>query len=492
MRRCLLLACLLAMTLLLPWEPSVQPAHAAGFTVNSTVDQFDANPGDGLCASRPSGACTLRAAIMEANALPGPDTINVPAGTHVLTANRPVAITSDVTLVGASARDTIISTTSDRVFTIAANGSLDMTGITIRGAADGAPSASGGIDNQGRLVLKSVQLLRNGVGRGGGGLNTTGTAILENVLLEGNRAFDTLAGGACPTILGVGGGISNSGDLTLTNVTLSNNFAGVRGGAISSSGVATLTNVSMVNNTAPVESGCPPRPVHRNSIAGSVRARNVIIMAPGGNNCEGAIESLGNNIENGNSCGLTGPNDLFNTDPRLAPLQNNGGLTDTVALLPDSPAIDRGADAGCPATDQRGVPRPLDGNLDGTANCDIGAVEFVNPSGPLPASLCSPRPPVRVATARSSSGSLAVSIDSTGLENSLRTLRIASTANADVEVAGQPARNGAFSVDLTPGTTHTDGVVRRQVAGQAATVQVVVVDRCGEWPSFVGGGPGAF
>src|SRR5437870_10369966 len=59
------------------------PAHAASFTVNSTLDAVDASPGDGLCADA-TGACTLRAAIMETNALPGADEITLPAGVYAL------------------------------------------------------------------------------------------------------------------------------------------------------------------------------------------------------------------------------------------------------------------------------------------------------------------------------------------------------------------------------------------------------------------------
>jgi hypothetical protein len=223
-----------------------------------------------------------------------------------------------------------------------------------------------------------------------------------------------------------------------------------------------------------------------------VRARNVIFAAANGGNCQGAIQSLGNNIETGDSCSLTGPNDRPNTAPRLGPLQNNGGPTDTHALLPGSPAIDAGASAACPATDQRGVARPLDGNGDGTTACDVGAFELVDPSGQLPPSSCTPRPPVRVESSRGGTGELRVAIDATGSENSLRTLRVTRTANAEVDVAGQVGRTGAFEVTLPPDATHTDLVVRRQQAGQGTTVQVVVVDRCGEWPTFVGGGPGAF
>src|SRR5687768_17186431 len=60
------------------------PARAAGFTVNSPIDAADASPGDGVCASS-AGACTLRAAIQEANTTPTADTITLPSGTFALT-----------------------------------------------------------------------------------------------------------------------------------------------------------------------------------------------------------------------------------------------------------------------------------------------------------------------------------------------------------------------------------------------------------------------
>jgi hypothetical protein len=64
------------------------------------------------------------------------------------------------------------------------------------------------------------------------------------------------------------------------------------------------------------------------------------------------------------------------TIPMLGPLANNGGPTWTHALLPGSPAIDAGSGVHCQAFDQRGYDRPVDGNGDGVAGCDIGAFEF--------------------------------------------------------------------------------------------------------------------
>lgn len=87
---------------------------------------------------------------------------------------------------------------------------------------------------------------------------------------------------------------------------------------------------------------------------------------------DGNVNSLGNNLI-GNSTGGSGfaASDLVNVNPQLGPLQNNGGPTETMALLPGSPAINAGDNANAPAYDQRGpgFPRIVDGAI------DIGAFE---------------------------------------------------------------------------------------------------------------------
>jgi len=99
---------------------------------------------------------------------------------------------------------------------------------------------------------------------------------------------------------------------------------------------------------------------------------------------EGRIqEPFGFNLDSGTTCRLSQPTDLTGTDPLLAKLASNGGPTQTQALQPGSPAIDRGGTSanGCPPTDQRGVPRPR-----GPA-CDIRSIR----TRPMKACLHTPK-----------------------------------------------------------------------------------------------------
>lgn len=103
------------------------------------------------------------------------------------------------------------------------------------------------------------------------------------------------------------------------------------------------------------------------------------------------IASAGHNIESLDQCKFIAAGDKVNTNPLLAPLADNGGPTETMALLASSPAIDAGAD--CPPTDQRGVARPQG------PGCDIGAFEVEVPT---------PTPPSRPAKLRFLAGKVLV------------------------------------------------------------------------------------
>ena len=98
---------------------------------------------------------------------------------------------------------------------------------------------------------------------------------------------------------------------------------------------------------------------------GELQVGNSILSGPGFDNCEEAVVDLGNNLSWPIENDCPGTQD----DPRLDTLADNGGATETMALLTGSPAIDAGDTETCASTDQRGITRPQ-----GEA-CDIGAFE---------------------------------------------------------------------------------------------------------------------
>jgi hypothetical protein len=288
-------------------------------------------------------------------------------------------------------------------------GTLTLTEATVSGntAGDG-----GGIHNIGTMTLTNITISGNSADGGGGGIaNATGTATLTNVTISGNTAnsqfgFGRSGGGiwnccaglfpaATMTLTNVtvsgntadfGGGISNETTMILTNVTVSGNSARVDGGGIRNIFMLTLDSVTITSNTADSDHNGTGNGGGIFGGAGSVKAT---ILAgntgTGGqvSDCAGTLTSQGHNlIQSTSGCTITGvtTGNLIGVNPTLGPLQNNGGPTETHALLPGSPAIDAGDNTGCPPTDQRGVTKPQDGNDDGTAICDIGAFELVTPA----------------------------------------------------------------------------------------------------------------
>ncbi len=243
------------------------------------------------------------------------------------------------------------------------------------------------INTFGISTIASTSIVNNTAALGGGGLYISGTGpvTVANSTISSNTTNCCVAGGILHSgsgelILrnstvsgntvsnGDAGGIfvSGAGPLTATNTTVSNNIAGNNGGGIFNYGLLTLTNVTLSRNEASIGGG-----IYNFTLTGSSILRNTILDNNAGGNCNATITSAGHNLDSGNSCGFSGPNDLIDTNPLLGPLSNNGGSTLTHALLAGSPAIDAADPTTFPATDQRGVTRPQG------AGPDIGAYELV-------------------------------------------------------------------------------------------------------------------
>ena len=215
----------------------------------------------------------------------------------------------------------------------------------------------GGVNNYlGRLTVSASSFISNTAGAYGGGLsNDAGASAVSSSTFWDNYSS-------------TGGAIESSGALTLTNSTLSANRVAMNGGGLEwvTGSVMTLLNDTIVSNTAGQHGGNLFVGGAHNS---SILLKNTLLAFGSPNNCDSTVATQGYNLESANSCGLSSGTDLRNANPLLGPLQDNGGPTWTHALEPGSPAIDKGTSNGCPATDQRGTPRPVGG-------CDIGAYEY--------------------------------------------------------------------------------------------------------------------
>ncbi len=250
-----------------------------------------------------------------------------------------------------------------------------------------------------------------GGGGGGGVRNYEGDLTLDRVAVKGNTA----------DLSGFGGGIySTKGTLNLTESTVSGNSATNQAGVVQLSGTANITNTTISGNkttgfsggvfSAALDSNTTMN-ILNSTIANNESARlgggimtqlgaavfvqNTIVADNSIENCNaaqfgGVIFSQGNNISSDDSCDFTNSTDKQNTNPLLGPLQDNGGPTDTRALLPASLAVDTANATACPQHDQRGVVRK-DGDKDGTVVCDIGSFERNDLTPPRSTP---PRPPM--------------------------------------------------------------------------------------------------
>jgi len=301
------------------------------------TDGNDAND----CLTTTTACLTISEAVARAAA---GDLVNVARGVYL----EHLVLNVNLTLVGEFRKGTVIDGGgSGVVIDISPATTVVMSHFEITGGA------IGGVANQGDLTLGDSWIHDNGDGSPAsyGGLSNLGTALIDRVAITANLG-DAV------------GGVSNAGDLQIRNSTISGNGAGIENlpGATLELHYSTVA----ANGT------------HGILVGGTVSLRGSIVAGHSTANCDASVVTLGHNLEDADSCGLQlGAGDLIGVDALLAPLGDNGGSSPTHALAIKSPAIDAAEIAGSPATDQRGVARPIDGNLDGTAESDIGAFEFI-------------------------------------------------------------------------------------------------------------------
>ena len=368
--------------------------QAATFTVNTTADTTVG----GGCTTE--AACSLRDALAAASASADPeDVVVVPEGAYPVDLGElQTSGTGALTIRGAGARTTVIDAQGkSRVFNVAGD-KVTIEGVTVTGGV--APEGLGGAvpgDGGGilayeaeELVLNAVNVSGNTAAKNGAGVSAPPEgAVRAAVTINASTiANNKVTGG---TVQGFGGGVYVLGDFSLTNSTVAGNSAESMAGMVQGGGVLVALDISdtepskvnIVNSTIAGNSvgaggvggglavyNPTPGVVTTLTVTNTIVANNTGPAGP--SDCGPVTVVSDHNLSSDSSCLFADPGSKQGVNPLLGPLQNNGGPTDTMALLLDSPAIDAGTNAGCPAVDQRGTVRPQG------AACDIGAFERVS------------------------------------------------------------------------------------------------------------------
>jgi CSLREA domain-containing protein len=406
-------------------------ARGATFTIDDTADLVDQTPGDGVCATVAT-TCTLRAAIQEANALPGKDdivvkddlvgniTLTIPGAGEDAAATGDLDITEDVDMNGIRPLGPDYGATTgvdggglDRIFHVLPGVSARIYGFAILNGIVGPGENGGGILNEGALD-GFILVSQCSAGGDGGGLYNSGTAettaryrlntaggrggAIANVgtlLLERDLYYASIARNSAPS----GGGIYNAGTLTANAISVMENdaTAGAGGGLLNDAGgTAHLANLTFGANTATsggegidnagsadlayvTVNAHATLGTRNDDGAGATTSVHATIL---GDACTGSITSGGYDITAA-GCALTGAlgSDQIGIDPELeshaaCAARHLGDVCPHYRPQRGSPAIDAGDPANCKdgfgaplSADQDAVQRPT-GSV-----CDVGAIE---------------------------------------------------------------------------------------------------------------------
>lgn len=217
------------------------------------------------------------------------------------------------------------------------------------------------------LTITSSTFSNNTAEMGGAIFNYSAPMIVKSSTFSGNSALAS----ASEPLAGSGGGILNGGTLAVTNSTFVGNSASWYGGGIDNSGTATIRNSTFSGNIIQDDHQGSTAGIYSGNFATLNLANTIIANSINGIECfaDGTLAINTHNLIEDGSCSASLSGEAY-----LAPLADNGGPTQTIALLAGSPAFDAGDDAVCTAApvnglDQRGISRPQD------THCDIGAFE---------------------------------------------------------------------------------------------------------------------
>ena len=327
------------------------------------------------------GAGSLRQALREICAGGLIDFAPGLAGQTIVLAS-PLGLNKNVTIDGLGLATPVTLSGNDavRIFKVTNSTRVTLAGLTLARGKDTSLECSDGVVarscggalkvDAGAIVTVTHSTVQTNTAYFGGGISNFGTLLIQASTIVGNvGGWD-------------GGGLYNKGTVTVQNSTVSGNTGNYGGGICGVDGVTILQNSTLVGNTANGGGGGGLR-----QYGGTLHYSNTLMAdnLTGGDcyvNASNVISTNVNNlVRNGAIC-----NAALSGDPVLSPLADNGGRTLTHALMAGSAAIDMGGDS-CPATDQRGVARPIG------PHCDIGAVEgqpetavskFVTPINDVP------------------------------------------------------------------------------------------------------------